>query len=403
MKKGAFRRVLGGFLVLVLLTGCSGGGDKEGDNSQSSTKPKKERAEVLAENGSSLRDSECERQYQELLASKKGDFSKCRVDFTEAECKKDSVSSKQKNLVVILDVSGSMAANIGGISRLEAAKRALSDYLEKAQEDLNISLVVYGHKGGNQASQKIESCRGIEAVVAMESVGNNASLIQEEVGPLSPTGWTPISESLKKAESILDNYSGEGDINSILLLSDGKESCGGSPVKEAERISKRSGSKIFIDVVGLDVSGDDQAQLKEIAESAGGRYFEASVEEDLRRIFEEHENEMENFECKMAQFDENLNQSLLSLNTYNDCIHSLDMEKFEIELAVELNEGVSASCGEYVLENYNERFEEIKGRLDKNREEEKKEAEEKDPLNSNSEGSEGTELENLDELTGVDY
>jgi hypothetical protein len=79
------------------------------------------------------------------------------------------------------------------------------------------------------------------------------------------------------------------------------------------------------------------------------------------------------------------------------------MEKFEIELAVELNEGVSASCGEYVLENYNERFEEIKGRLDKNREEEKKEAEEKDPLNSNSEGSEGTELENLDELTGVDY
>lgn len=344
--------------------------------------------------------NKCEQEYQNLLKENGEDFSNCKVTITDAECKKDGVSDKHKNLVIILDVSGSMAAQIQGKSRLEVAKSALNNYLKKADKNLNISLIAYGHKGSNQTSQKNLSCEGIETLVPMGNVQSNASVVGSKITPLQPTGWTPIAESLKQAESILNSYPEDKNINSILLLSDGKESCEGDPVKEAKRINEKTTNKIFIDVIGLDVSGADQTELKEIASSAGGKYFQANLEEDLRKVFEDHENEMEKFECDMEQFDTNLNQGLDSLFTYNDCVHRLEMEKFEFDMAIDTGQ-VSSNCAQYIQETYQKRFNEIKTSLNKNRQEEEAEVDAADPFAKDGTNDKETAID-IDEDLDVD-
>lgn len=183
----------------------------------------------------------------------------------------------QENVLLMLDSSGSMRANAGGTSKIEAAKSALINHVSNAPNKIRFGFLVYGHKGNNQQSGKAESCAEIDILAPLGGIDkNNAESVMTQ---FQPTGWTPIGASLQKAREAFSGAE-ENSVNRIIMVSDGLETCGGDPVAEARKLHQE-GFKVIVDVVGFDVSSNDAAQLRKIAEAGGGTYFDAKTQSDL--------------------------------------------------------------------------------------------------------------------------
>lgn len=206
----------------------------------------------------------------------------CRPDSTCAEGIPGRDLDLRVNTLLMLDASGSMAARLGNVSKIDIAKMSLLKYASSVPESIRLGLLVYGHKGNNGQSGKAESCAGIEIMAPIGSLGDSNA--QTVINRFSPTGWTPIGASLEMAKQSF-NADMKGR-NRIIMVSDGIETCGGDPVKIARELHN-SGFAITIDVVGFNVPGSDARQLKKIAEAGGGIYFDARTQSALDTYFQE--------------------------------------------------------------------------------------------------------------------
>lgn len=188
----------------------------------------------------------------------------------------------QINIAIILDASGSMKQVQGGKTIMDMAKESISDFTSNLPEKAKVSLTVYGHKGTGSDEDKELSCSSIEEVYPLASY--NQETFESALNATSPSGWTSMAEALKQTGVKLSQ---ENDVtNVIYLVSDGKETCDGNPSEEAKNLVNSNINPI-INVIGLSVNGEDAAQLKEIAESAEGRYIDVKNQQDLDREFEE--------------------------------------------------------------------------------------------------------------------
>ncbi|HBI16712.1 MAG: D-amino-acid dehydrogenase [Candidatus Moranbacteria bacterium GW2011_GWF2_34_56] len=188
----------------------------------------------------------------------------------------EEVKAEEKvNTVLIFDASGSMSAQAQGGTRIKLAKDAMTKFVDNLKSDVNLSVVAYGHKGNNTQAGKAVSCAGIEEIYYMGEV--NASIVKSKVNALNPNGWTPIADSLKKAENILVTKATQGKKH-IVLLSDGEETCGGDPVAYACELKSKG---ISVDVIGLDVTGAVAKQLTDISKCGGGEYYSVDSASDF--------------------------------------------------------------------------------------------------------------------------
>ena len=81
------------------------------------------------------------------------------------------------NVQLILDLSGSMAQDVGGgETRMDAAKRVLNDVIDALPETegVNVGFRIYGHEGDNSNAGRTESCESTELVVPMDGVDKPA-------------------------------------------------------------------------------------------------------------------------------------------------------------------------------------------------------------------------------------
>ncbi|NJO85012.1 MAG: hypothetical protein HC828_21170, partial [Blastochloris sp.] len=104
------------------------------------------------------------------------------------------------NIQLVFDASGSMAEDIGGETKIDAARRAMKQVIGTLPADnprLNVGFRVFGHKGDNTDAGKAESCQSTELLVPINGV--NADLLRQQVDLYAPTGWTPISLALQNA------------------------------------------------------------------------------------------------------------------------------------------------------------------------------------------------------------
>ena len=117
---------------------------------------------------------------------------------------------------------------------------------------------------------------------------NNRRTIISEIYKVLPKGLTPITYSLSQAIEDLSPYTGE---ISIILISDGIETCGGDPCALAQNISA-SNIDLKIDVVGFGIKDDWEAkqQLMCIALNTNGRYFSADNDSELTKGLSESIN-----------------------------------------------------------------------------------------------------------------
>ena len=191
--------------------------------------------------------------------------------------KQVTVASAARSVVFILDVSGSMEEEVegGGVTRLDAAKSALSQVLRGAPTDgsQEYALTTFGESDGCSVNKPIPFT-------------NDPQRVMSYVSGLSPTGETPLAEALLQGERLaLDTASSEDIL--LVLLSDGEETCGGNPVAVAQQIRSRGQVRLIsVNAIGFGVKrgSDADKQIEAIAQAGGGKYYRASDVEDLTAV-----------------------------------------------------------------------------------------------------------------------
>ncbi len=267
----------------------------------------------------------CTAAHQNLLAQYEQDYKACLQDYQQNnnDCGIDESDTPKKklNVLVILDSSGSMAETISGGKKMEVAKKVVSQFVSRLPQDTQIGLMVYGHKGSNSNADKGVSCRGIEMVYPFSPL--NSSSFQSAVNSFDSTGWTPIADSLKLAQSTMAQFSGEENNNIIYLVTDGLETCDGDPVNAARELHG-SNIKAIVNIVGLSLDNNAQRQLKEAATAGGGEFYTANSADELNKFFDDRNKRLNDSitkrDCAMKDSVANRDTALKNVTQVRDCM-----------------------------------------------------------------------------------
>lgn len=302
----------------------------------------------------------CDTEYENLLSANKLDETLCGQGATRTGEFKDAEIKKAKtNIIMIFDSSGSMATKIEGKSKLDIAKNATNKFIENIKSSgANLGVLVYGHKGSNNQGDKAISCAGIEEAYWLDVI--KPEIVKSKFNNLNATGWTPIAKSLEMAKDILIKKATKEDKNIIMLISDGEETCNGDPVTITKEI-KNTGFNIKVNVIGFDVGGTTEAQLRKIAEAGDGQYSSVKNEKDFEAIFQQQENMVNKMDFAVKGGVEQLYDISALILKYNQCITMLDLEEASFMLNVE--EKISPNCKTTAEEKYFKRYNEISGNL----------------------------------------
>lgn len=171
----------------------------------------------------------------------------------------------QGRMVLVLDASGSMQEPHGdGRSRFRAAVAALREVVSGLPGELEVGLRVYGSRIADGPG----SCQDSELTVPVGPADKPA--LRSALASARPLGNTPIALSLREAA---DDLGDEGS-RTIVLVSDGEESCGGDPCQVARDLTQQ-GLDLHVDVVGLQVDAAARDQLTCVAQAGRGTFYDA--------------------------------------------------------------------------------------------------------------------------------
>ncbi len=173
------------------------------------------------------------------------------------------------NTIFIFDASGSMWGQVEGTAKIQIAKEVLTGLIQDLPEGINAGLVAYGHR-------KKGDCNDVEELVPL-GVLNKEKMIKK-IHAINPKGKTPITLSVQKTAEKLKTV---GEETTIILVSDGKETCTGDPCELVKQL-KASGIKFTMYVIGFDVTKEEKVQLECMATAGGGLYYEAKNAGELQ-------------------------------------------------------------------------------------------------------------------------
>ncbi|MEO1366088.1 MAG: vWA domain-containing protein [Acidobacteriota bacterium] len=165
-------------------------------------------------------------------------------------------------LVFVLDGSGSMWGQVDGDPKIVIARRALGRLIDDLPEGGDVALLAYGHR-------REGDCADIETVAPLGALDRAG--LKRAVDAIHPRGKTPITASVERALELVES---SGEPATVILLSDGLETCGGDPCR-AVRLAREAGLPMVLHVVGFAIDEDDQSQLQCMAAAGGGRYAPA--------------------------------------------------------------------------------------------------------------------------------
>ena len=173
------------------------------------------------------------------------------------------------NQILVFDASGSMWQKVDGEYKISIARRVVGDLLNRLPPDRSIGLVAYGHRTKGE-------CGDIETLVRPGDGSRDS--VRAAVAGLSPKGKTPLTDAVVEAARQL-RFSEEPA--TVILVSDGKETCGQDPCSAAVALEK-AGVDFTAHAIGFDLQdAAGIADLQCLAGNTGGRYFSADNAEEL--------------------------------------------------------------------------------------------------------------------------
>ncbi len=198
------------------------------------------------------------------------------------------VNSEGINIVLALDVSGSMLAEDLQPNRLEAARRVAADFIDARPGD-RIGLVIFQAEAFTQCPVTSDHRVLLEQLLAARS-----GLLED--GTAIGTGLATAVDRLRATE---------GKSRVVILMTDGVNNAGVVDPVTATGIAQSYGVRVY--TIGLGTRGAapmriptpmgdatqmvpveiDEPLMQRIAQSTGGRYFRATDNEALDRIYGE--------------------------------------------------------------------------------------------------------------------
>lgn len=213
----------------------------------------------------------------------------------------DSDDTKGVDIILAVDVSLSMLAKDLEPDRLTALKEIAQSFVEQRPND-RIGLVTYS----GEAITKVP--------VTMDH-----QVMQEELSVLNPLELQPgtaIGEGLSVAVNHLRHSKAKSKI--IILMTDGVNTIQNAmPTQTAAQLARSNNLKVYTIGLGTngyalfptsqDIFGDivfteqevkiDEAALREIAQTTGGKYFRATSNQSLQEVYDEI-NQLERSDVK---------------------------------------------------------------------------------------------------------
>lgn len=186
--------------------------------------------------------------------------------------KSNNTHEAQQNVILILDASGSMWGTIDGVPKINIARSAISGLLYNWDKSTKIGVIAYGHR-------RKGDCSDIQTISPLGVV--NPGRISRLLSGLTPKGKTPLGASVKMAANLLK---AQEEAATVILVSDGLETCGMDPCKVAAEL-KKNDANFKVHVVGFDVkSVGDVSKLSCIAKNTGGNYYTVNNASELNRV-----------------------------------------------------------------------------------------------------------------------
>ncbi|MEZ5299700.1 MAG: VWA domain-containing protein [Verrucomicrobiales bacterium] len=174
---------------------------------------------------------------------------------------------------LILDASGSMLKREAGKRRIDIAKSVLDELArEHLADDCHFALRVFGHKEPNKCRTDLEIPLGkLDRAAAVKRIASIEAMNLAK---------TPIADSLAQVPSDLSGAKGP---KTIVLITDGEETCDGDPAKVIAGL-RADGLDIQVSIVGFAIDDADlKSDFEQWAELGGGSYFDARSAEELAK------------------------------------------------------------------------------------------------------------------------
>lgn len=189
--------------------------------------------------------------------------------------------------MLVFDGSGSMAAvDHNGLNspRIDEARSAIEQSMPQISPFRKLGLVIFG-------PGPAESCSNIDLRFRPES--NAGPRIIADVDALEPVGQTPLTTSVEEALDALDLSEGPGV---VVLLTDGRESCGGDPCALARQIA--ADRNVTVHVIGFKVRAQHfqwngqgaknrETSARCLADKTGGAYVSTESTEELVKALQD--------------------------------------------------------------------------------------------------------------------
>ena len=183
--------------------------------------------------------------------------------------------------MIVFDASGSMAASDfpeGPPTRVDRVRTALRKFLPRVSELRNLGLIVYGPGPHYNACENISLRFGPSAHAGPK--------IQAQIDRLVPAGRTPLTDAVRQAADQLGPSDKPG---TVVLLTDGEETCGGDPCNLARELAAHRPNTV-VHVIGYRLQSlnglPPVSGAKCLADETGGYNLTAETIDDLVRAFE---------------------------------------------------------------------------------------------------------------------
>jgi Ca-activated chloride channel family protein len=190
-----------------------------------------------------------------------------------------AVPVEQATVIVVTDRSGSMLAQDVRPSRLVAARRAASTFLDEVPRELRVGAVAFNH-----------------TAQVLQSPTRDHAAVREALAGVRAAGSTATGDALATALGLVERSrasAGRRTPAAIVLLSDGESVRGRDPLAVAEE-ARRAGVPVYtVAAAGTIPSRDgevpvppDPETLARVAERSGGRSFSVADAERLQQVYE---------------------------------------------------------------------------------------------------------------------
>jgi Ca-activated chloride channel family protein len=215
-----------------------------------------------------------------------------------------SVPKIEGTVILAFDVSGSMAATDITPTRLDAAKAAVQQFIQRQPPDVQIGVAAFSDSGFSMQAPTNDQSTVIAAISRLTpqhgtSLANGiVASLSAIAAALSPDSGPLLYSNLTPAPTPTPTPVPQGTYTSavIILLTDGENNESPDPLAAAQAAAAR-GVRIYTVGIGspegttLHINGFtvftqlDEATLKQLSQITGGTYYNAQSAQDLQHIY----------------------------------------------------------------------------------------------------------------------